>query len=181
MEAVAAITERRSVRRFANNEVSRDLIREIVDVARFYPSWKNSQSARFYIVDDKDKKAKIATEATLGLGHNEKIISGCPALLVLTIKKGLSGTGANGEYVTSKNESWEVFDSGIAAQTFCLAAVDKGIGTVILGVFKEEVVAQICDIPDDEQVSALIALGYPEDDAKKSGVRKDVNEILFFI
>lgn len=31
-----------------------------------------------------------------------------------------------------------MFDAGIAAQTFCLAAHEKGIGTVILGVFDDK-------------------------------------------
>lgn len=181
METLQAIVQRRSVRQFDEREVTRELIKEIIDVARFYPSWRNSQTARFHVLTDKDKKTQLSTEATFGKGNNERVIKSCDILLVLTIKKGLSGTDMNGQYMTSKNNNWEIFDSGIAAQTLSLVAFEKGVSSVILGVFKEEVVAEICNIPDDEQVSALIPLGYAIDDTKKEGVRKPVDEILFFV
>lgn len=179
METLNAIVKRRSVRSFSTESVSRDLIKEIIEVCKYYPSWKNSQTSRFYVVDDKDTILKIADEGTFGKGHNEKIISNCPALLVLVTKRGLSGV--HGDNNISKNHNWEVFDSGIAAQTFSLTAFEKGLGSVILGIFKDDVIANICNIKDDEFVSALIPFGFPENTISKDGVRKPLEEILKFI
>jgi len=39
MELTQAIKERRSIRRFADKPVPRELIEEVVEVARFAPSW----------------------------------------------------------------------------------------------------------------------------------------------
>ena len=181
MELLKAITKRRSVRKFTDETVSRELIKEIIDKARFYPSWKNSQTARFYVVDSQEVKFEILKKATAEGGNNQKIIYGAPALVVLTIKKGLSGTHPDGVYVTDKKDTWEMFDSGIAVQTFSLVAFEKGLGTVILGIFDEHKVAEICNIPDDEVVAALIPIGYPRDTDLKDGVRKEVDEILKFI
>ena len=54
-----------------------------------------------------------------------------------------------------------MFDAGIATQTFCLAAHDKGVGTVILGIFDDAKVGEIVGIPDGQTVAAVVAMGYP--------------------
>ena len=50
MEAIKVIKERRSVRKFKEEKVSRDVINEIVAAAAYAPSWKNTQITRYTIV-----------------------------------------------------------------------------------------------------------------------------------
>ncbi len=69
-----------------------------------------------------------------------------------------------------------MFDAGIAAQSFCLAAWDKGIGTVIMGIFDEEKIAEAINLPQDETVAALIATGY-FDQTPAAPPRKSAEEI----
>lgn len=57
-----------------------------------------------------------------------------------------------------------MFDAGIACQTFCLAAKERGLGTVIMGIFDEDGISGLLDIPSDQELAALIALGYPEEE-----------------
>ena len=72
-----------------------------------------------------------------------------------------------------------MFDAGIAAQTFCLAAHEKGLGTVILGVFDEEKIAEVITIPEGQQIAALVAVGYPAEQPE-APKRKTVNELLSY-
>ena len=65
MEAIKVIKERRSVRKFKEEKVSRDVINEIVAAAAYAPSWKNTQITRYTIVEDEAVKAKIADECVL--------------------------------------------------------------------------------------------------------------------
>lgn len=181
MDLLESIVKCRSVRGYSNQSVPRELISEIIDITKFYPSWKNSQTARFYVVDDIDIKTQIAEKSTFEKSNNKTLINECPALVVLTIKKGLSGTDMKGNYLTTKKDEWEVFDSGIAAQNFSLSAYGKGVSSVILGLFDEDIVADICNLPKDEKVSALIPIGYPKTEITREGVRKPTDEILFFI
>ena len=51
---------------------------------------------------------------------------------------------------------WEVFDAGIAAQQFSLAAYSKGVGSVIMGVINAEKIAEIINLPSEEKIAALI-------------------------
>ena len=68
---------------------------------------------------------------------NQKTVSRSKQLMVITKKDGICGYEKNGEASTSKGSGWEMFDAGIATQTFCLAAHAKGVGTVILGIFDD--------------------------------------------
>ena len=82
-------------------------------------------------------------------------------------------------FTTSKEDRWEVFDAGVCCQTFCLAAHDAGLGTVIMGVYDEKDVADAVGLPEGQIASCLIALGYPDQDPS-APKRKEVSELLTF-
>ena len=180
MDIKEAIRTRRSVRSFKDEKVSRETIEKIVDLARMAPSWKNSQTARYIVVEDREILNRIANEATLGFAHNTEIISGAPALVVLASVAKRSGYEKDGSFTTSKGQGWEMFDAGIAAQTFCLAAHEEGVGSVILGIFDEAKVAEIIGLPETQNVSALIPIGY-SDKELPAVPRKEVADLLTFI
>ena len=62
MEAIKVIKERRSVRKFKEEKVSREIIKEIVAAAAYAPSWKNTQITRYTVIEDETVKSKIAEE-----------------------------------------------------------------------------------------------------------------------
>lgn len=161
MELIEGIKTRRSVRKFTDEKVSRVTIETIIDAARFAPTWKNSQTARYVVVDSREVMERIADEGVMGREHNAGIIRGAAALVVLTSVKGISGYNPDGSFSTSKGNEWQMFDAGIAAQTFCLAAHHYGVGSVIMGIFDEKEVGRIIGLEPSRVVSALIAIGYP--------------------
>ena len=60
MDAVECIKTRRSIRAYKDEPVSKETIKEIIDVARMAPTWKNSQTIRYIVVEDKAVLGKIA-------------------------------------------------------------------------------------------------------------------------
>ncbi|MBR5496289.1 MAG: nitroreductase family protein [Oscillospiraceae bacterium] len=180
MEILDCIKSRRSVRVFNDKPIEKDVFEKIIDSARFSPSWKNGQIARYNIVTDKAVIEKLATETTMGFDHNKGIMLGAPAVLVLSYITGRTGYERDGSFTTSKGDAWEMFDAGIAAQTFCLCAHNENIGTVIMGIFDEEKVQDIISLPQGEKVGALIALGY-YDTTPDAPNRKDVENLLRII
>ena len=70
-----------------------------------------------------------------------------------------------------------MFDVGAACQSFCLAAWDKGLGTVIMGVFDEDGITRLLALPDEQELGALIAMGYP-DIEPETPKRKTVEQLL---
>ena len=179
MEALECIKGRRSVRQFTEETVSKEVFNELVETARFAPSWKNTQIARYVALTgaSKDKLAEVSFAAW---GGNANIVNSAPMAVVLTYIKNRCGFERDGSYTTKKEDRWQNFDCGIAAEAFCLAAYEKGLGTVIMGIFDEDEVAKVIDLPEDRGVAAIIALGHPAatPDAPK---RKEVEELVTFM
>lgn len=181
MEAIKCIKERRSIRKFKPELVDRDIVKEIVDVAAYAPSWKNSQIVRYILVENRQVIDKIADECVMGFEYNKKTLKGAPELVIVTAVIGKSGYEADGSFTTPKEDKWESFDSGIACQTFCLAAHDKGVGTVIMGVFDEYKVAEIVEIPQGQKIVAFIAMGYAAEDKVNGPKRMSNDELLTIV
>ena len=180
MESLQCIMTRRSVRNFEKREVPENVIKDRVKAEQFAPSWKNSQIVRYNVVCNKNVLDDIADNGLLGFSHNRDIIKGCSALVVLSVVNGICGYEKDGSYTTSKKDKWEMFDAGIAAQTFCLAAHEKGVGSVILGIFDEYKIADIISLSKNQEIACLIAIGYPAGELKAPN-RKDTSDILNFI
>ena len=180
MEALECIKTRRSIRKFTSEPVSQDTLKAIVEAASMAPSWKNTQITRYNIVENADIKNDIANNGTLGFSHNRDIINGAPLLVVVSMISGRCGYEKDGSFTTSKEDRWEMFDAGIASQTFCLAAHDLGVGSVILGIYDEAAVAKSISLPDNEKVAALIAIGYPDQECE-APKRKTTDDLLRLI
>lgn len=176
MELKQCLETRRSIRRFKNEPVSRELLEELVRLASFAPSWKNTQTSRWIFLDG-PKKQRFSREAVMGYAGNQAIIDSCPVLLVQTCIQGRAGYERDGSFTTAKGDRWEMFDAGIAAQTLCLAAHDLGLGTVIMGVFDPAAAAEILELPQGRSVSSLIAVGWPDQEPVMPK-RKTVEELL---
>ena len=179
MEALECIKTRRSIRKFTEKPVTEDEVRQVVEAAAFAPSWKNTQIARYIVVTDKEKKDKLADDCMLDFAFNQKTTHGAPALVVLTMIKERSGYERDGSFTTDRGEGWQMYDAGIAAQTLCLSAHDHGLGTVIMGIFHRRELEKYLNIPEDQEIAALIALGYP-DEEPKAPRRKDVETLLSY-
>lgn len=179
MNTLEAIRSRRSVRKFQNQKVSHEVLEQIVSAAAYAPSWKNTQVARYHVLENPEFQRKIAEEYTLGFSYNTGTLVNAPQVVVLTAVKGRSGMEKDGTCTTDKGENWLMFDAGVAAQTFCLAAWEYGVGSVIMGIFDAKQVAQLLHIPESETVVALISIGYP-DEEPKAPRRKGVEELLSF-
>jgi len=181
MNAIELIKERRSVRSYQNKKVDRNLMSEIVELSRWAPSWGNFQVARYTLVDSQSTIKQLANEAVKGFSYNVKTLQNAHGVAVLSFVKGKSGKLDSDEYVTSKANVWEVFDAGIACQTFCLAAHAKGIATCIFGVIDDDKISEIVGLPEDETVAALIVYGYEEGEHAKATPRKELDQLLRFV
>ena len=180
MDAIIMIKERRSVRKFKNEKVDRETMKEIISISRWAPSWANYQIARYTLVDDEAAIKKLATDGVKGFVYNVNTLKNAQGVAVLSFVKGKSGKLDSDDYATSKANVWEVFDAGIACQTFCLAAHAKGVGTCIMGVIDDDSISEIVGLPEEEIVAALIVYGY-EDGHPAPTPRKDVDDIMRFL
>ncbi len=182
MNAVEMILGRRSVRKYKDKKVERSIVEDIINTVKYSPSWTNSQICRYNIVDSPEIISTISNTAMHNFNFNIKTIKNAAGILIISYIKNISGKVEKYGIDYSKEEEkyWESFDVGIACQTFCLAAYEKGIGTCIMGVIDKNKLKEILSIPKDEEVGVLITYGYPEK-IPAPPKRKELNEILRFM
>ena len=180
MDIISGITGRRSIRKYLPDKIDPGVLGEVVQAAMYAPSWKNSQTAKYYIITDEAVKQRIADEACAGFAKNQNNINSAPALVVLSTVNGIAGYDPDGTPATPKGSHWQSFDAGIAAEAFCLAAYAHGLGSLIMGIYDEEAVAKIISLPSGESVSALIAVGKAAE-SPSAPKRKDISETVKFI
>ena len=175
MNVTECLKTRRSIRKYTAEPVDHSVIDSIVSLASYSPSWKNTQITRYIAIEDSSLLAEIADKYTPE--YNSNIIRQVNVLMAVTFKKGRCGYERDGSFTTKKGDRWQMFVVGVACQSFCLAAWDHSLGTVIMGVFDEEGISKLLNLPEDQELAALIAIGHPDikPDAPK---RKSVDELL---
>lgn len=180
MDAKTCIETRRSVRRFQDKPVPRDLISNVVRLAQMAPTWKNSQTVRYIWIDDAALKERIAREGVMGFAKNTDNLISAPGMMVVTTVHGVAGYNEDGSHTTVKGDHWESFDAGIGVQTLCLAIHNAGLGSVIMGLFDPDAVGRLAGVPEGQIVSCILAVGWPADGLHGKAVRKPLEDILSF-
>jgi nitroreductase len=171
MEFMELIKERHSVRAYADKPVDRALLDEIIRAAQQAPSWKNSQTGRYYVALTPAAQAKI--RACLP-PFNQKN-SANAALIVTAYEKGVSGFNG-GEAANELGDQWGAYDLGLQTMLLTLRARELGLDTLIMGIRDSDAIRAAAGIPDTEAVFSVIALGYRAQDPA-ARPRKDLSEI----
>ena len=176
MEIKECILGRRSIRSFKETPIDESVLEEIISEASFSPSWKNTQITRYVAVKDSALKEKIG-DCTSAYPHNGEIIKAAPMLMCITIVKNRCGYERDGSYSTDREWGWQMFDAGVASQTFALACKEHGIGSVIMGIFDRDKIEKLLELPEDRELVCLIPIGYP-DEEPAAPKRKAVSDLL---
>ncbi len=177
MNAIDCLKERRSVRTYKQQPIDHSVLESVISIASYSPSWKNTQITRYIAIEDTSLLNRIADEFTPEFNAN--IIRQVSTLIAVTFVKGRCGFERDGSFSTKKEDRWQMFDVGAACQTFCLAAHEAGLGTVILGLWDEDGITKLLDIPESQELAALIAIGYPES-TPAAPKRKPVEDLLTY-
>lgn len=145
MDALEAIKQRRSVRKYDRKPVpERDLL-AILEAGRQAPSAANRQPWHFVVVKDKEVRRKLAAACS---GQAWMADAG---VIVAGLGK------------PSVNEKWYPVDVAIAMQNMILAATALGYGTCWIGAFEHDRVHDVLEAPEDMRVVALTPIGVPAD------------------
>ena len=178
MNVSDCIRNRRSIRQFADTSIDHTILEDIIATSSYSPSWKNTQIVR-YIAIEGLMKNKIATECTSSFSFNGKTIENAPMLIAITVIKNRCGYERDGSFTTDRKDSWQMYDAGIASQSFCLAAYEKGIGSVIIGIFDQQKAESLLNIPADRELVSLIPIGYPAE-TPVTPKRKTIEDLLSY-
>lgn len=173
MEFKDLMISRRSVRKYKDEIVSDEQIREIVSAAQMAPSWKNSQTGRYYVVRTPEKLENFRKDVLPTFNQNS---SKGAALIVTTFVKGNSGF-LNGEKANEVGDGWGAYDLGLQNAYMILRASDLGLDTLIMGLRHSDKIREELSVPENEEIVAVIAVGY-RDGEVKFNPRKNLDDIL---
>lgn len=174
MEIKECIEARRSTRKYAYEQVSRETIENIVKAGQYAPSWKNSQTPRYYVALSDEARAKVHSCLP---DFNKERTQGVGAYIITTAKKGKSGCNSDGEYTSHLGNGYECFDNGLAVENMLLYAHSLGYSTLIMGLFDESGLRSYLGVPSDEDIVVVIALG-KGDTKPNMPERKPLDDIL---
>ena len=165
---------RRSVRQYAKSEITQDELEKIVTDALNAPSWKNTETTRYYAAATDAAKERMWKEALPG--YNAASSANAAALVAVTFVPGESGFNA-GKAVDDLGNAWGAYDCGLASSYFILAAKNRGWDTLIMGMRDGAKVKSILGIPEGEVLMSVIAVGKSAQKYMKRP-RKPVSEVL---
>lgn len=190
MDVKTAIHTRRSIRKYKDEPVSRELIEEVCQAGRCAPSGGNNQSSRIYVVTNKEMLARMIKTAEQEFAKME-VYEGMYKSLRSSITR-----SKNGGYVYTFNAPVNIFitnkkgygnamaDSTMAMMNMMLRAHDLGLGTCYTNqthwldenpAFRE-LFAEM-GVTDEETVCCGMSMGWPDTQPKE--INRFGNEIVY--
>ena len=112
MEFTKLVEKRRSIRAFkAGMEVKKSDLEEMIKCAIEAPTWKNSQTGRYYVISSSDMMDKIRSEALPEFNQNSSANAG--ALIITAFEKTRSGFERDGQPANELGDEWGAYDLGL--------------------------------------------------------------------
>jgi len=155
MKFSETVLARRSIRRYRQEPVGGDILRQLIEFARVAPSGRNAQTLRFCVI-----RSPELVRAVFGLT--------AWAGYVTPRRSPVWGKDAPPCFiaVTSKEDVQSPIvhaDAGAAIENILLGAASLGLGTCWIGAFDKEKVRELLPLADGARVLYLVAVGYPSE------------------
>ncbi|MCX5769831.1 MAG: nitroreductase family protein [Candidatus Hydrogenedentes bacterium] len=178
-EVEQLLRTRRSVRVYKKEPVPRDVLRRVIESARWAPTATNRQGVNWLVVEDAEKVHRLAGMVVEGLRTipyftravqaweegQDMILRGAPHVLV----------------AHAATDGFDpAIDSAIGMTYIELAAHAHGLGTCWAGVLmaaarlKREI-PKFLEIPEKHKICAAMMIGYPEHEYKRIPARNELN------
>ena len=157
MEFKDLILKRRSVRKFKNEEVTKNQLNQILQAGLLAPTSRNRKPCNFLVVSNKETLKELSEVKE----HGSKFLADANKAIVVI---------AN----TLVSDTW-IEDSSIALSFMHLMAADIGVGSCWIqihlrqsadGEDSEKLVRDIVKIDDYFRIVGILALGIPDGDVK---------------
>ena len=150
MDVMQAIYERRSVRKYTDEPVSDDTVRELLGAAMMAPSAGNAQPWQFVVIRDRK-----ALESVKSFSPYAGMAAQAPLGILVC-----------GDRSLEKYPDYWVQDCSAAVQNLLLAVHAKGLGAVWTGVHPKEDRVEgfrnLCKLPEQVVPLAFLVIGVPD-------------------
>jgi len=142
----------------------------LLDAARKAPSAKNTQSHKYFIVNNKEIKDKLREHGAF----KQDFVNDAPLIIICCADPSQYPKSAD---VDESPINYAYIDLSIAASFLVLRATELGLGTVFVAWIYRDKIKEILNIPKNYIIPFVIPVGYPaENPAPKP--RKNLDEII---
>lgn len=170
MDFLTMAKERYSVRKYKDTPVEPEKLQKILEAGRIAPTAANLQPQRILVLQSKEALEKASEAARF---------YDAPVLLVVCADK-------NAAWVR-KNDGFNAYqvDAAIVTDHMMLQATELGLGTLWICWFKEEILRQQFNIPENLVPVNLLAIGYadcqPASPDRHAELRKPLDETVSYL
>jgi nitroreductase len=163
-DRIAFLRSLRAVRRFRPDPVPREVVDDILEVARWSGSASNRQPWEMVVIQDGETLGAVARVE--GYAHH---LRDAPLGIVLVM--------------AGERAEQETYDEGRLAERVMLAALAHGVGSSVGWIVGSgrDAAREILGVPEGRVVRTAISLGYPDEGARRQRAvqaRKPLSEIV---
>lgn len=148
------IQQRRSIRAYQDTKIKDKDMETIKEAIRLSPTWKNKQC--FEVIVITDRKIQLEIGRLVNFNPCESAYTKAPCLFVFVADPSKSGNRDEKPYYMS--------DTAIAVEHAVLSATALSLATCWVGVFPEEKLKSLLNVPEHLKVVALTPLGYADEE-----------------
>lgn len=162
------VKQRYSVRKFDSRPVEAEKIAAILEAGRLSPTAVNYQPQRILVVQGEDlEKMEGCTPCLYGQS----------LILVVCYDKNESWKNRSGREIGD-------VDGSIVLTQMMYQAEELGVGSLIVGIYKEALLRERFSIPENLEIVSLLMLGYAAEDCQPHpqfhASRKPLGETVFY-
>jgi nitroreductase len=155
------IKARKSIRVYQDKALPKDVIKAILEAARYAPTARNQQELEYKIVTNKALISKLEEGIAAAMqregksfqgppGAKPDFFHGAPFLIIIT---------------APKDNDWASVDAGLAAQNIMLYATSIGLGSCVIGrarsIKEDKDLCRTLHIADNMNTVVSVICGYP--------------------
>lgn len=168
MEFEEVVRARTAVRKYKEEQLSKEDLDKILEAARLAPTGKNIQPQMIYVAQSKEAIEKIDKTTLCRYG--------APTVLIVCCDKNKAWH--------NDNFSTYQMDASIVATHMMLEAANINVGSVWIDLFDVNKLKEEFNLPEGMEPICLLPMGYPADDYKGNplhGKRKPIEELVKYL
>jgi len=153
MKLKDVLKSRRSIRRYSDRPVERDLVASLLEAAETAPSAGNLRAREYYVVTSPELRSALSA-AAYGQDH----VAAAPVLVVVCADPARSARRYG-----DRGQLYSIQDAAAATVCLLLAACDRGLGGCWTGAFDDAIAREILALPGRLLPTAIVSIGWPDE------------------
>ncbi len=157
MDFKEIVYRRRTIRRFKQDPISLDILKELIDFARLAPAGMNIQCLDYVIVVDENLRRELFSMVNFAssLPKEQRVPEEGrrPTAYIIIL------------HDTNIKKTLVNFDVGASVENLLLGAVYHGVACCWMANIDRNKIRELLKIPDSYEIMQVISMGYPDEES----------------